>query len=535
MAYQALYRQWRPRRFSDMIGQDAISVTLRRQVQTGRIAHAYLLSGTRGTGKTSTAQIFSRAINCLDPQDGEPCGVCANCTAILEGTSMDVEEIDAASNNGVEEIRSLRDKIKYPPQNTKYRVYIIDEVHMLSPGAFNALLKTLEEPPPHGVMILATTEPQRLPATILSRCQRFDFKRIPAAQMAGRLEEAVAQIPDAQADPDALMAIARAAEGGMRDAFSILDMCLSSTAHVTVQSLEETLGTAGRSFLFDFTAAIAQGDLGKSLTLIDRAMTDGRDAAVLARNIAAHLRSLLICSLTGEQAVKILEIGPEEVERYKQQAESMSTETILRAVDIFSKVDPEMRWAAHPRTLLELATARAAKPQTQQDLSALLQRIEMLEKAVEKGVVVTGVAQGSGNAPVKAAAPKAPAAKAAPASAPPAGDGAFWKELLAHMKKNHIAQHAALRRGRLIGREGDVVQIGFESGDKVFFDMMSMEANQALLNGALSQVAGSPVTARLRLEDQEAVAAPAPQTDWVADVTALFGRDKVEIREKEST
>ena len=225
MGYQALYRRYRPARFDDFVGQEAIIRTLRSQVMSGRIAHAYLFCGTRGTGKTSTAKVFARAVNCENPDRGEPCGQCAACRALSAESSLDILEIDAASNNGVDEIRDLREKVKYPPQSGRYRVYIIDEVHMLSQGAFNALLKTLEEPPAYVVFILATTEPQKLPATILSRCQRFDFGRIPAHQIIARLRVALEE-GGIRAEEAALSRIARAAEGGMRDAWSILDMCL---------------------------------------------------------------------------------------------------------------------------------------------------------------------------------------------------------------------------------------------------------------------------------------------------------------------
>jgi len=242
MAYQALYRQWRPQDFSHVVGQDPIVETLRHQVMTGRIAHAYLFCGSRGTGKTSTAKILARAINCLHPKNGDPCGECEMCRRIADEESLDIAEIDAASNNGVEEIRTLRDTVKYPPQFGKYKVYIIDEVHMLSISAFNALLKTLEEPPEYVVFILATTEPQKLPATILSRCQRFDFGRISAGKIQKRLREATEKAGGQAAD-SALMTIARAAEGGMRDALSILDMCLGYDRMIDDEMVQSVLGT----------------------------------------------------------------------------------------------------------------------------------------------------------------------------------------------------------------------------------------------------------------------------------------------------
>ena len=250
MEYQALYRKWRPKTFDDVVGQRHVTETIKNEVKNGTCGHAFLFCGSRGTGKTTTAKVLSRAINCLNPENGEPCGHCEACRQLENENNLDIVEIDAASNNGVDEIRDLRDKVKYPPTIGRYKVYIIDEVHMLSIGAFNALLKTLEEPPAHAVFILATTEPQKLPATILSRCQRFDFKRIPASLIEGRLEQ-VATADGDQADHESIALIARAAEGGMRDALSILDMCLSyGSGKLDAQIVREVLGASDRSFLF---------------------------------------------------------------------------------------------------------------------------------------------------------------------------------------------------------------------------------------------------------------------------------------------
>ena len=270
MGYQALYRRYRPARFEDFVGQEAVIKTLRSQITSGRIAHAYLFCGTRGTGKTSTAKVFARAVNCEHPENGDPCGTCDTCRALAEENSLDILEIDAASNNGVDEIRDLREKVKSPPQTGRYRVYIIDEVHMLSQGAFNALLKTLEEPPAYVVFILATTEPQKLPATILSRCQRFDFGRIPAHQIIGRLRVALEE-GHIQAEDAALSRIARAAEGGMRDAWSIMDMCLSYAQEedggLTEALVLRVLGAADKSFLFAFADRLIDSDAAGALAL----------------------------------------------------------------------------------------------------------------------------------------------------------------------------------------------------------------------------------------------------------------------------
>ena len=315
MAYQALYRQWRPADFTAMVGQEAIVATLRNQVATGRIAHAYLFCGSRGTGKTSAAKIMARAVNCEHPDNGNPCGECESCQRLKREESLDVMEIDAASNNGVEEIRDLRETVKYPPQHGRYKVYIIDEVHMLSASAFNALLKTLEEPPAHVIFILATTEPQRLPATILSRCQRFDFGRIPAQQIVGRLRQVV-DGASATASDQALHLIARAAEGGMRDALSILDMCLGYGSDVTEELVRSVLGTADRAFLFHFADALRDQDASTLMGLIDELMRGGREPIVFAKDVSQHLRALLMAKCCPDDLASLLDLTPEDAEEY---------------------------------------------------------------------------------------------------------------------------------------------------------------------------------------------------------------------------
>ncbi len=555
MEYQALYRQWRPKTFSQVVGQEAIKATLSRQVATGRIAHAYLFSGTRGTGKTSIARILSRAVNCLDSEDGEPCGLCESCVALNDGSSLDVEEIDAASNNGVDEIRSLRDKIRYPPQSGKYRVYIIDEVHMLSTSAFNALLKTLEDPPPHAVLILATTEPQRLPATILSRCQRFDFKRIPLGEIAGRLREA-AQGAGAAYREDAIYAIARAAEGGMRDALSLLDVCIAAGGEITLDTVESATGSAGRAFLFEMGRALAAGDVGDALRLVDRAMRDGRDAAVLARDVGAHLRTMMVLLAVGEaDGARVLEVSPEEAHNLHAQAKDMGDERSMRALDLLSRVEPEMRWAAHPRALLELTLARACRPETEADLSALLQRIEALEKQVEKGIPVRETpAEPAAPAPavrISATSPapakggsgpatREPSAQIHPEPAPPSDSAKLWPDTLAAIRKTHISLYTALRRARMEGIRDGVALIAFAPEDEVFHKMMLIEQNQQVLKAALAQVAGKALAVKISLGGahlpppaQDAPKTPGgePEDDWVKDAIELFGRDKVGILE----
>ncbi|HML45770.1 MAG TPA: DNA polymerase III subunit gamma/tau, partial [Clostridia bacterium] len=385
-ATQALYRRWRPARFSDVVAQEPIVAALRHQVATGRIAHAYLFCGSRGTGKTSMAHILARAVNCQSPEQGDACGKCEACQRLAAENNLDVVEIDAASNNGVDDIRDLREKVKYPPQHGRFRVYIIDEVHMLSAGAFNAFLKTLEEPPSHVVFILATTEPQRLPSTILSRCQRYDFHRIEASDIAGRLKKIVDSM-GIDAEPEALMILARAAEGAMRDAISMLDMCLSyGEGTLTAQDARRALGATDPAFLFDLSQAFLDGDAAAALLGVDRALREGAEAQVLSRNVAGHLRALLLAKRCGDALPELLSVTENEAERYRAQAGQASDVNLLRMLDLFLASEHDMKWASQPRVALEAAAVRACLPEQALQLEALAARVEQLENALEKAM-----------------------------------------------------------------------------------------------------------------------------------------------------
>ena len=410
--YQALYRVWRPKTFSDMVGQEAIVRTLRNQVTTGRIAHAYLFCGSRGTGKTSAAKIMARAINCLNPQNGDPCGACESCKTIESDASFDVYEMDAASNSRVEEIRDLLEKVDYPPQFGKYKVYIIDEVHMLSNAAFNALLKTLEEPPEYMVFILATTEPQKIPATILSRCQRFDFGRFSEDQIARHLET-VAEKSGVQAEKEALNLIARAAEGGMRDALSILDMCMGAGGAVTEEAVRSALGTADRAFLFSFADAIAHRSGGEALRMIDELMRTGRDVQVFLKDFSAHLRLLMAAKLC-DPGENLPGASAENTRRYADQAAAFSAEKLLRVIEDCLHAEADTRWAASARSVLEIFALKACDQPEDKDVQALLERIGELENRLaelEKNGVRVSAADSRASLPKPA--PAGPAIQSA--------------------------------------------------------------------------------------------------------------------------
>jgi DNA polymerase-3 subunit gamma/tau len=379
MLYQTLYRAWRPQSFSDMVGQSAVVNTLRNQIITGHISHAYLFCGTRGTGKTSAARILSMAINCESPENGDPCLKCESCLTLQKDASLDVFEMDAASNSRVEEIREMLEKTNYPPQQAKYKVYIIDEVHMLSNAAFNALLKTLEEPPAYMVFILATTEPQKLPATILSRCQRFDFGRISKDDIANRLKMA---LDNTKFDESAVQLIAAAAEGSMRDAWSLLDMCLQPGQELTEEHVRTALGTVSKEFLYDFFDAIAKRNMRDVLELTDKLMASGKDIQVFLRSFSQHLRDIMYASFDTDSSAD---------ERIRLQAEQISPIRLTLLIEQCMKAESEAKWSTSPKILLEAFALRACLEQTDtDDILALSERIEQLEQKIES-LIANGI------------------------------------------------------------------------------------------------------------------------------------------------
>ena len=380
MSYKALYRKWRPEFFRDVVGQEVIVRTLKAQIASGHIAHAYLFTGPRGTGKTSLAKIFARAINCPQPEDGDACGKCELCAA-LRGEAMDIIEMDAASNNGVDEIRALRENIVFPPAVGRYKVYIIDEVHMLSQGAFNALLKTLEEPPEHAVFILATTEVHKLPATILSRCQRFNFKSISVADISEYLKK-VLQASGASFEAQAVDLIARSAEGGMRDALSIADMCLSYCGNqVSYEDVVNILGTADRDFMFKCAEALINSDAKSALDACAELIDSGGDIGVFMRDIMSHLTDVLTAKLAGREALAAL---PDDIAaRLCEQGQRADADRLMRAVELLSQAESELKQHSRPRVILSSVMARICTPRLEDDAQALRDRIATLEHELD--------------------------------------------------------------------------------------------------------------------------------------------------------
>ena len=505
-----------------------------------RIAHAYLFCGSRGTGKTSTAKILSKAINCLNPENGDPCGECENCLRMEREESLDVIEIDAASNNGVDEMRELRDAVKYPPQYGKYKVYIIDEVHMLSTSAFNALLKTLEEPPAHIVFILATTEPQKLPETILSRCQRFDFGRISVSDIMGRLKEAV-EGSGAHATDGALMQIARAADGGMRDALSILDMCLGYGEEVDETLVRSILGTTDRSFLFEYCDAIAECDAGKVFQMTDRLMRDGKDAAVFGRDVSRHMRSLLIAKSSPEDLVKILDITEEEAHEYRQQCEKMTFTRMIRILDLYMSLETEMRYVSAPRIALENTGIKCCLKTAETDPQALLDRISEMETKIQtlEKMIADGtgyVSNHSEAAPGRketgaGAAKKTAATTAARKQSVPGDAQNVWKELMQRIQKTDMAAWSFLSQGTLAGCQDRHYkwQANRKEEEKPFVAALNKpERNQAVCK-CLSEITGEECLFTAVEKDSDVSSDDGSDDAYLNQIIETFGREPVSI------
>ena len=384
MSYTALYRKWRPTSFEEVRGQDHIVKTLKNQINSGRIGHAYLFCGTRGTGKTSIAKIFARAVNCEHPVDGSPCGECSMCRQIAAGASLNVVEIDAASNYGVENIRDIREQVQYPPTDGRYRVYIIDEVHMLSIGAFNALLKTLEEPPSYVIFILATTEVHKIPITILSRCQRYDFKRISIDTIAGRLAE-LTQAEQIDVDDRALRYVARAADGSMRDALSLLDQCVAFHfgEKLTYDNVLEVLGAVDNRVFSKLFQAVLASDTKACIREIEEMIIQGRDLSQLVNDFVWYMRNLLIAKTTDEPG-DMLDMSEENLAVLKEEAAGVDTETLMRYIRIFSELSGQLRYASQKRILVEIAFIKLTTPSMEQNLDSILQRITLLEQKMQE-------------------------------------------------------------------------------------------------------------------------------------------------------
>lgn len=388
MSYTALYRKFRPTAFEDVKGQEHIITTLQNQIQANRIGHAYLFCGTRGTGKTTVAKIFAKAVNCEHPVGGSPCGECAMCRSIAAGTSMNVIEIDAASNNGVDNIREIREEVAYRPTEGKYKVYIIDEVHMLSIGAFNALLKTLEEPPEYVIFILATTEVHKIPITILSRCQHYDFKRITIDTITERMQELM-NVEQVDVEEKALRYIAKAADGSMRDALSLLDQCIAFYLgqKLTYDNVLEVLGAVDTEVFSRLLRSIIARDVPKVLDTVEELVMQGRELTQLAADFTWYLRNLLLVK-TSDSIEDVLDVSSENLAQLKEEAQMLEVDMLLRYIRIFAELSGQLKYATQKRVLLEVALIKLCTPAMEVTQDALLDRIRAVEEKIEHGLAV---------------------------------------------------------------------------------------------------------------------------------------------------
>jgi len=386
MSYTALYRKFRPAAFEDVKGQDHIVTTLRNQIKAERIGHAYLFCGTRGTGKTSVAKIFARAVNCENPKEGSPCGECSICKAIAAGASMNVIEIDAASNNGVDNIREIVDEVSYSPAEGKYKVYIIDEVHMLSIGAFNALLKTLEEPPSYVIFILATTEVHKIPITILSRCQRYDFRRITIDVLADRLKE-LTNKEQIQIEDKAVRYIAKTADGAMRDALSLLDQCIAFHfgQELTYDKVLDVLGAVDTEVFSRLLRIVLDGNVTGAIGLLEEIVMQGRELTQFIADFAWYLRNLLLVK-TADGIEDIIDVSTENLARLKEEAQMAENDVIMRYIRIISELSGQIRYATQKRILVEMGLIKLCRPSMETDTQSLTDRIRQIEDKLQNGV-----------------------------------------------------------------------------------------------------------------------------------------------------
>ena len=541
MAYRALYRRYRPATFAEVVGQEHITATLQNQIVTGHVAHAYLFCGTRGTGKTSTAKIFARAVNCLSPEHGEPCGHCEACRLALDPSNPDITEIDAASNNGVDDVRALIEKAHYAPLHLRTRVYIIDEAHMLTTSAFNALLKTLEEPPAHILFILATTEPQKLPSTIISRCQRFDFHRLSVQNIVATLRDVLSRAGTA-IDEEGMLLIARTADGGMRDALSLADQCLAFCGdRVSARDVYDVLGSMEQGFLFDIADALLAADTARALRMLDDIVRGGRDLTVFCQDLASHMRALLLTA-TCDRCEDLLDCTSDAMDRYLAQAQGASHAWLLRALETLLRVQGEMRYLAMPRAALESVLVRICRPEDAHAVDALEARLDRLEQELAQAprlqnepqpidtLPAADPAERPAGRPATAAAPHngAPVATAAAPVAAQAPDATadapepLWQAVLDELKKQNILVHAMAVSGVAQRLADGVLTVAFPESRATQYNSMCAPVNRAKVEAILTQLRPGTTVSFIKGE----LPPLPPETE--ARARALFG-DKLVI------
>ncbi|KYH31149.1 DNA polymerase III subunit tau [Clostridium tepidiprofundi DSM 19306] len=538
MAYTALYREWRPRVFNEVVGQKHVTVTLKNQIKNNRIAHAYLLCGTRGTGKTSTAKILAKAVNCQNPIDGEPCNECEMCKKINSGLAIDVIEIDAASHNGVDNIRDIIEDVQYPPQEAKYKVYIIDEVHMLSIGAVNAFLKTLEEPPTNVIFILATTDPQKLPITILSRCQRYDFKRIKGEFIFERLRKIVDEI-GIYADDKSLKLISRICDGAMRDALSVLDQVISmSDGKVEYDNVINILGLVTNENLIKLTEAIIDRNIEQSIKTIDDIVYSGKDINLFIKDIINHMRNLMMVKISNKPE-EILDMSSENIEILKEQASKIRTEEIMRNIRILQEAEEQSKWSKQSRIYLELAVIKMIKIEYDTSKEVLLARINRIEQLLKnKTLVSSGVNTGVNNTYTSTKSNKVTKSKyeenkklKEPIEENPNSNLTVdivkksWKDILDLFKaRRFMILYASLMTGKIVSCKNGIIEIMYEEQFAFNKERLEKDPFRKQVEEVFSEVLNEKVRIKYIVEKkQEIVKSPEEL------LKETFGEENVEI------
>ncbi len=564
MSHVSFYRKWRPKTFEEIIGQERVTRTLQNAIRTNRVVHAYLFAGHRGTGKTTTARILAKALNCVQGPTATPDNVCPNCEAISGGYSVDVIEIDAASNRGIEEIRELRDRIRLVPTEGRYKVYIIDEAHMLTTEAANALLKTLEEPPAHAILVLVTTEPHRLPATILSRCQRFDFRRVSQKELITRLRR-IAAAEGFAIDDMALALIAGSADGSVRDAESILDQLTSFAAGpITARDVVTVLGVVEEQTALRFADAIITRHVADCLALVSHVVDEGKDVRQVTRTLIDHFRDLLVVK-TGQRDADLIDTTEGRLAALATQAERTTVEDALRALNILSAIESEARWSPQPRLLLEIALIRLCRPEMDPTLEGLRVRVQAIEHRlggaptpVPPESKPSGPAQPpeaprrrptpsrpAGQEDIKAEVTVAPGAAVATADPDPAGAPVMmiedvrhqWGRVLEEVKRTKMFCHALLIEGVPLRLEGSTLVIGLRTGYNFHAENLHRPENRSVVEGAVERILQRRLRLQCTIYDGTPPAvgaeAPADRDPLVSKAAELFGAQILEVKQIE--
>lgn len=543
--YQALYRQYRPKTFDNVLGQEHITTTLKNQILKENIGHAYLFSGTRGTGKTSTAKIFSRAVNCLNPIEGNPCNECDICKGILDESIMDIIEMDAASYRGIDDIRELRDKVIYPPSRAKYKVYIVDEVHMLTIQAFNALLKTLEEPPKHLIFILATTEPERLPQTILSRCQRFDFKRITTKDIIINMRN-ICQNLDINIEDKVLHLIARNSDGAMRDALSLLEQCVSfSSGEIKYEDAIGILGIVNYDFIFNIVDNIIEKNTEEVLILIDEVIESGKDISQFIKDLIHQFRNLMIVK-TSKNPAELIEIDQESLNKSIEQTNKISLDFILRSLEILTEADEKSKWSTQPRIILEVAIIQLMKLEEKLSLEERVRLLEEgivktpLKKETEKRKIQEPISNKEHNPEVKVAEEKKDIEEKEPVVYEDNGEEldidqiiSQWDNILQTIKGKKVNVYALLMEGEPLSYSNNVLTIGYKENFGIHRQAISTPSNADVVKEGLSSYFKKNIDVRFIMQNEKPIDDIEKKNlkdKAIKEVIDFFGKDIVEIK-----